>query len=152
MLNLPELIREHNTGDPDDTAEAVFEAIHLPSRFRPTLAPLLRDECRRHQRAAVRWIERGGTPGQATEHTSPMAMPPAGRGSLLDKHFYTGIGYVTWGAATVTDHEGRIAFLLSLRNGVDTTIDRHRKALADIEAAGVACLNDIPVADGEVAA
>lgn len=51
---------------------------------------------------------------------------------------------VEWGAATVEQHEQRIAMLTKLRDGLDATITFHRDAIALLKVAGVRCLNDLP--------
>lgn len=52
-------------------------------------------------------------------------------------------GDVTWGAATVADHEDRITYQLRLRGGIDVDINRHKDAIKKITAADATCLDDI---------
>lgn len=70
---------------------------------------------------------------------------------LLVQRFALGDGTsVEWGAATVDQHETRIAMLQRMRDGIDLTIDRHRSAIEAIHEAGVTCLADLQ--SSEVAA
>lgn len=51
--------------------------------------------------------------------------------------------FVTWGAATVADHECRIEYLRMKMRGIERTIDLHCKAIDLISRTpGATCLND----------
>lgn len=50
---------------------------------------------------------------------------------------------VTWGEATVEQHEARIAMLAKHAAGELETASRHRAAVESIKAAGVRCLDDL---------
>lgn len=52
---------------------------------------------------------------------------------------------VTWAAATVEDHEARIAGLRSLIVGTQSTIDRHAAAIKAIRDREATCLADLLV-------
>lgn len=52
----------------------------------------------------------------------------------------------TFGQMTVAEHRIRIAMLTKLREGLSSTISRHEDAVADIERAGVGCLDDLSTA------
>ena len=136
--NLTELIASVATGDPDETAEAVFAAVNCPSKWR--------DECRRRYRLAAIQIEISGT--DQTRHDTQTGTVCA-RISFLESRFYDGDKYVTQGAALIPDHERRIAFQGVLRGGIDADIGRHRWAIDKIKAAGVSCLNEITDLDIE---
>ena len=142
--DLHELIAQHDQGDPDRTAIAVLNAVACPAKWRDLFGGLLRDECRRSFRADARKIEEEASGGQArSDARGPLAAAGPSRTDFLSTRFYTGDHYVTWGEATVEDHRNRIAYLASLRNGIDATIQRHADAIEQIEAAGVATLADL---------
>ena len=157
MSAIRKLIDEHQTGDPDETCKAVMDATGIAKKHRDLFWPLLRDECRRLARTAVRDAERGDIndshpdPGHTPGDTHSALAGVGVRADFLNKRIYTGNGnYVLWGEATVEDHQSRVAYLASLRNGIDDTIQLHVEAMELIEAAGVTCLNDLH--EGEVAA
>lgn len=62
--------------------------------------------------------------------------------------FYNGETNVSWGKATIEDHEKRIEYLQKFRKGLQDTSDRHVMAIMEIKAAGVTCLDEIPKAVG----
>lgn len=62
---------------------------------------------------------------------------------LFLQRFSVGDGReVTWGDATVEDHEARIAFLELQARGLMDTVERHRASIALITAAGATCLKE----------
>jgi hypothetical protein len=73
---------------------------------------------------------------------------------LLRESFALGDGQrVAWGEATAEQHEQRIAFLAKQRDGLAATMERHRRALEIIRAAGASCLGEaLQVSDEEVEA
>jgi hypothetical protein len=72
----------------------------------------------------------------------------AARKSLLDEFFALGDGRtVRWGEASVDDHRERIAMLRRNVSGIEATIELHEDAIAQIEAHGAACLDEVPVED-----
>jgi len=140
MSAISVLIKKHDNGDPDDTTKAVMDSLKVPPKWRLLFWPLLRDECRRSCRDSVRDAEIAAT-GHASGDTQ---VNPAGGGDRTDylsERFYNGSKYVTWGEATVQDHRDRIAFLATLRNGIQSTIDRHSAAIETLEAAKATCLD-----------
>ncbi len=145
--DLHDLIAEYQSGDPDLTTAAVFDAVKLPGKWRDLFYAVVRDECRRTARHHVRGLEGGtghnriGDPGSSAGVSS--ISPVAERTRFLASGFYTGSKRVSWGEATVEEHRERIAFLATLRNGIDATIARHAAAVEQIESAGASCLNDI---------
>lgn len=145
--DLHDLIAEYQSGDPDQTAAAVFDAVKLPSKWRDLFYAVVRDECRRTARHHVRGLEanpsHNGIVDQGSSAGVASIAPKDQRDGFLSQRFYTGTEYVTWGAATVEDHRERIAYLATLRNGIDATIARHADAVEQIESAGASCLNDI---------
>ena len=148
-MNLNELIDEHQTNDPDETAAAVFDAVACPAKWRELFYKVVRDECRRQARNLVRHIEATGGHRRDDTHTGSAA--GGSRTAFLATKFYNGEKYVTWGEATTVDHEGRIASLSRLAGGINTTIGRHRDAIERIVARGVTCLDELDD-DNEVAA
>lgn len=66
---------------------------------------------------------------------------------LFEKAFSLGDGtVVSWGDATLEQHQMRIAMLVKQREGLDDTIERHRRAVQIITQAGVTRLNEIKLA------
>lgn len=51
--------------------------------------------------------------------------------------------FVTWGEATVLDHEARVAMLHKLRDGIERTISKHQSVMAQLVQSKVRCLNDL---------
>lgn len=143
MTGLGALIREHNTGEPDSTVAAVFDAINLPTKWRAIFHQVTRDECRRLQRATVRAAEWASDDQTPNDTQCPPVVAGSSRSDYLAERFYTGSRYVTWGEATVEDHQARIVYLETLVAGTRRTIDRHREAVASITEAGVACLDQL---------
>jgi hypothetical protein len=143
--------------NPDDTGQLVaafFDQIGLPAKWRPWLAPFVRNSAREILRNAVRKTEKSaplpGTPGTSSTTTTTTtkkrhkkADPQAERRKALGEHFFNGAKWVTWGTATIDDHEGCVAFLTKQRDGVDGTIQRHLDAIAMLRSAGAACLDDL---------
>ncbi len=144
MPNLNELIDQMSNGDPDETASAVFDALGCPQKWRDMFGPLVRNECRRSIRSDVRAHENSPSDHGTSDTQERRVAGGINRAEYLADRFCIGRGkHVVWGEATVQDHRDRIAFLASLRNGIDNTIARHAEAIDIIEAAGVSCLNDV---------
>lgn len=137
---LAEVIDRQQTGEPDATAAAVFAALKCPDKWRDIFYGVVRDECRRRYRTAVHALE-----GQSSPDTHSSSALGA-RAAYLAERFYNGTEYVEWGAATVEDHLARIAYLTTLRDGIDNTIARHEEAITRIASAGATCLDDIDMA------
>lgn len=147
-MKLNMLISQHQTGDPDTTTEAVFDAVGLPPKWRKLFYPLVWNECRRMYRAVVRDIEHvssveGGPSPVVEEFEAIAGREPVSRRDFLDAHFYTGSVYVTWAKATVQDHRDRIAYLNKLRNGIRRSVGKHAEAIEVITKAGVSCLAEL---------
>jgi hypothetical protein len=71
---------------------------------------------------------------------------------LLGTIFALGDGRrVTWGSATVADHQQRLDMLLQNATGIAETAALHRKAITMLTAAGAACLSQLN-AEGRAAA
>lgn len=143
MDDLRTLIRTYEQDTPDATADAVFDAVGCPQKWRDLFGPVVRDECRRLYRGAVRSAESHPDGHTCGDTQAATAVGVTTRTDYLAQRFATGDGrYVTWAEATVDDHRSRIAMLATLRNGIDATIERHVDAIATITAAGARCLGD----------
>lgn len=114
------------------------------------LGELVRHERRRVCAARERdlWrelISHSREPGPIAKSDRPVS---SGVKGLLVQRFALGDGTsVEWGAATVDQHETRIAMLRRMRDGIDLTIDRHRSAIEAINEAGVSCLADLQASE-----
>lgn len=70
--------------------------------------------------------------------------PRSARNLLLTKSFYVpGKGRVTWGEATIEDHQAYIAHLHERIAGTQLTISRHEKAITILRINNARCLNDV---------
>ena len=137
---LHETIDAYQSGDPDVTAAAVFDALNVPTKWANLFYGVARDECRRRSRSFVRDLETGQ--GRSDTHTGNAGS--GSRASLLESAFYDGTSYVQWGEATIEQHQGRIIFQSSLRDGINADIARHLEAIKAIQSTpGAACLNDV---------
>lgn len=143
MSALREAIDANQTGDPDTTTDAVFDALGVPAKWRSVFGQVVRDECRRTMRAYVRDLENHPADHNGPDTHAPVVGGVDSRSSYLSQRFYNGTEYVTWGAATVADHQGRIDFQTMLKNGINVDIERHREAIALIVEAGRTCLADL---------
>lgn len=140
MNRANELIELHWTGDADSTAKAILDALGLVGDIADTLFEPVRNYVRDHARSDVRRIERNVHVVDTTRDGTD------GRNALLVAHFYNGDRYVTWGEATVEDHEKRITYLRKQIAGLNETVLQHELAIAQIQAHRRArCLNDIKV-------
>lgn len=152
-MGLWAVIRQAAVDAPDKDPEKVAKQL-LQSLGRAELLALLAREIAGAQRQVVATVEAAAfraasaSPKAAIESADRLtAFRPllAARIKLGD-----GSGGVTWGQATVAEHQQRIAFLAKLRDGIDQTIERHREAIALLSESGAACLDDL--ASSEAAA
>ena len=122
-------------GEPESTAGRIAEALGLNATQREVLWPLLVGYCATVERGRVRAVE---------HRAGRIATRTAEREALLAETFALPDGRrVAWGAATVADHEERMAMLTALRDGIDGTIERHRQAIAELVKLKVSCLYDL---------
>lgn len=64
--------------------------------------------------------------------------------AVIGSTFKVGNGVeVSWGQATIEQHEQRVAMLERMRNGLDDTIRNHKATIAAMRDAGVNCLDDL---------
>lgn len=142
-MGLAELIEEHVTetdGDAELLAMLIFEQIMNDAELlQEVVMPALRHEIRSRLRMLAAAIERDSVLSNA-----PTANPDADRLAFLAERFYAPpYGFVTWGEATIEQHEARIDYLNKKVNGLVDTISRHDKAIQEIRGAGVKTLGDI---------
>lgn len=138
MNRLAELHAAHSVdGCPADTADAILAALRLNHMQREALHTLVLDYCTNADRHRVRDVEaaaiRRGVPVDSCE-----------RARLLVESFWLPSGVrVSWGDATVEQHQQRIDWLSNQIAGISATIARHQQAIDAIVEAGASCLNDI---------
>lgn len=137
-----DLFREYaeQTDDVAQIASAICTRLRLDAVQRATLWSIILDHCRTIDRNNVRRIEKTVKPARVGQPVDPTAA----RSDFMDKTFTPGDGRrVLWGEATIKDHEMRIDFLAKHRDGIDTTIQRHREAIELLKASGASCLNEL---------
>lgn len=142
-MTLRDLIRDLDTDPKVEEVELARTAIATLSTTGQLdlLLPVLADEVRRVRRAHVLRVERAsfGTGGEAAE---------GGWLRLLPEGFAnprTG-SWVTWGEATVEDHEARIGWLQGQMEALGQDVDRHQQAIKVIRERGVSCLAEVEAA------
>jgi hypothetical protein len=140
MRTFADLYATHGiAGDPEQSAAIIIGILRLSASQRDALGPLVLAQCELMDRGRVRLVEqstpiRSGRPADLAER----------RERLLAETFALGDGTrVLWGAATVEQHQQRVAMLAAQRDGIDATIARHLAAIAEIEQAKVTCLAEI---------
>jgi|DEB19_MinimDraft_3_1074340.scaffolds.fasta_scaffold183494_2 hypothetical protein len=128
------------TDDDMQIASYVCRRLQLTQYQVAILWPVVLDRCRTIGRNNVRRVEQAAKPNKPGRKVDPTA----DRVLRMTTTFTPGDGRrVTWGEATIADHEMRIDFLGRKRSGLDATMKRHRQAIDDIRRAGVNCLNEI---------
>lgn len=148
MPGLQELIDqriEAGESDGEVIADQILDALD-PDAMRELVRPVFRWNVKVRLRKLTRIKEAKafsstrlkGSPVKAVL-TSPAALK-----ALLSDTFPLPDGRrVTWGEATVDDHEERAAMLLDHIATVEVTVARHEAAIALIQDAGVSCLAEI---------
>lgn len=146
-MNLKQLIHEAleeaPDGDPHDIAKRIRRRVPAED-----ILNLIAREVEWTQRGIARLVEQQGMAAFRSRFAST-PLPPLpgvddGLRALFRSTFHLGDGTsVTWGDATIEQHEQRIAFLSIQRDGITRTIDQHREAIRAIQAAGTSCLNDL---------
>lgn len=133
----------------EDDADAAHDVIREMSTtdLEDWAMPIIKDECRRIRRAKVRETERrarrGG--GSGRSNGKEATDPAADRAEWLRAGFtLSDHRRVTWGEATVEEHQDRRDYLDEYRRSYDPIIAQHDHSIQLIEAAGVACLNEVP--------
>lgn len=154
ISQLEQLRRDMDPDSPDELVEFFFDDIGLPARWRETLAPFVRSIARDLMRNNVRSIEKKSLPGVPTSKTKPANVnkrqrrgkktnPAIERSEALAETFYTGEHWISWGEATISDHEARVTFLTRQRDGLNESIKRHLDTIAMLRKAKMSCLNDL---------
>lgn len=152
-MSISEEVRRAIEANPDGNAEEVARAV-FARMTKQELFPVLLDYVATAQRNVVRGVEYQAFQSQyaaAMKAAPSVAEVAAARledfRSLYAQTIALGDGSrVTWGRATVQDHELRLAMLLRLRAGLDKTIERHREAIAILRETGASCLEEVNVA------
>ena len=128
--------------DSGDVVGAIISDLELSVRARHYLTPLIAAECERLERQIVRQVEIAHWRSARSGKPATIA---ADRSTLLGTTFALGDGKppVPWGEATAEQHRQRAEMLERIANGTLATATRHREAAAEIESAGVSCLNDL---------
>lgn len=134
-------------GDPARTAKAIMKAVGLSAGQAVVLHQpvLLMCESRERDRARACEVAAFAAPEGTGRSGRPVGAP--------EKDLLRGLTFtrsdgerVPWLTATVADHLDRIELQQRLLVGIQADIDRHRAAIAAIEAAGVTCLADLDLA------
>lgn len=121
----------------DVTAEIMQELLKQPDLLVALLHPVLKARIHQHLRIRALNAERDSDLG-----TSPSVDPTADRNAFLQERFYVpGVGFVTWGAATIAHHQARIDYLMVKVAGIEETAQRHEAAIAEIKKAKATNLN-----------
>lgn len=148
---IEEVIESTPTAAPGDLAQRVLRLVS-----KDDLEPLLVEHLTRIQRDRTRETERMTFRKLIDrEFTEPIKMTavddePASLtlSRLAKERFALSDGTVVdWLKATTDDHLARISYLRSIQarynQGVNDTVRRHERAIEVIEAAGVACLDEL---------
>jgi len=78
---------------------------------------------------------------------APRTAAQINMGVLLQERFALGGGvFVTWGQATIEQHERRIAMLKVMVGGLQETIERHEATIQQLREIGARCLDEVVVA------
>jgi len=151
-MTLKQLIHEALEGTPDGDPHVIARSIR---RRVPTedILNLIAREVEWTQRGLARLVEQEGMASFRSRFSGQPLPPMPGVDpslrALFRSSFHLGDGSsVSWGDATVEQHEQRIAFLEKQLDGISRTVTKHREAIKVINEAGAMCLNDL----GEAAA
>lgn len=132
-------LRELIQGGLDAQAAAEAYVLHHPNEVPGAAMPYFRSIARSVQSSLRRQAEQSAR--AQIKAGTPMAQA---RRELAETHFLVpGHGYVAWNDATVEQHRMRVVALRGHVESVEQTIALHEEAIAQIEAAGVACLNEL---------
>ena len=142
-MALREWLKEYPTEDVKVLAERAFTDI-------PEIVMSIVAEAIEHvRRENVRTVEQHNMRDFLRTFAGPAADRPAlddmaheAFRLLLSESFALGDRLrVTWGAATIEQHQQRIALLRGMVQGLTQTIDRHELAIKRLQTIGVPCLN-----------
>lgn len=138
--------------DADALAAHVVDKAKVPAKWADFFGSILLDECRRSLRAHALRLERsinlvnlGGQNACDTQYECAAEVDDTtDRKAWLAARFTVGGGrWVTWGDATIADHEARIQFLDRYRSGIDRTIGRHSAAVDLLKSTQADTLGDL---------
>lgn len=132
--------------DPDEITDRIFDDVDRDELLE-MVRPVVRWQVRSSLRNVVRSLERRAFP------STPVASNgrPGTEGTVLDElRNLLGSGFrlpsgdwVTWGEATVSQHQERAAFMRELADSSLETASQHERAAEMIMEAGVTCLAEI---------
>lgn len=146
MTAFPDYARCYVDESPATAASKILVDLGVHGDAFDCLYPVVANAVRMLNRASTRTVERiaSGIIRTTDNDADEIATRHEARLELMSKGFATRTwGWVRWGEATVAQHEERIAMLARIRGGIDDTIDLHAEAIAEITAAGAACLNEV---------
>lgn len=130
------LVAQHDQLDDDDLAQMAIRAAS-PAELAPLVLNIVRAARRRLTRAAEREVARLISNGVDLDRIET-------RKILLNETFPLEDGtFVSWGEATIADHQKRLEVLCSKRDGLNATIALHHHAIEKIAEHGARCLNDV---------
>lgn len=139
---LRQALTDHASTD-QEVARFVLAELGVRGKASDLLVPLVAQETNWVRRIEWRAVEKRAA-RDLRSALGPTVDVSGARAELLASSFPLGDGrWVTWGEATIADHEARIDFLAKQRDGIVATIGRHADAIDTIKEAGVACLREI---------
>ena len=147
MSKFSDMVAAQRDDTPADAASSILTKLKVSSEARAVLLPVVINAIATLRRGKVRRIERvvAGV-ALVVDVDAPEMTRHEARMKLARETFITAEGEcVRWGQATVAQHISRIGLLRRQAHGIETTIDLHAEAVADIERHGVTCLDDIRV-------
>lgn len=155
MTGLSEIIAQFLEQDPAASNDEIATKVVESELSREALVSLVAARVAVHRRNDTRAAERKVFVNSVTSHnytpiteTEHREFAESFRKKLSEKTFSLGDGQrVSWGEATVKDHQERITFLERHAAGLHRTADQHREAIKRIEGAGVTCLAELPEED-----
>jgi hypothetical protein len=138
---------------PDDDASALAKRalVEIPE----LLVDIVILAVEHHRRESARAVERQAfatllrqmrasraTDAPPTDSPSPDALDAFRL--LVGQRFKLGDGSeISWGQATIPQHEQRVAVLESMMRGLQDTIARHRAVIEFLRARGASCLDEV---------
>ena len=134
------------TADPLDLARSVLSGLRKDDLL-PLIAREIKDAQRFHSRTVERAFFDRGFRAAVEAVPSPEEARAVALGDFMELYntrFRLGDGTsVTWGQATIEQHEIRLAMLRKLRAGLDRTIEQHERALVLLRTSGAPCLEEV---------
>lgn len=144
LAEIQKAARAHPNDDPLRLARRL-----LAQLGRPTLLQLIAEEIKHQQRESKRtgpetrafaeWFAHRDSAATKTAFGVRAALSPV----FADTFSLGGGESVTWGRASIEQHERRIVMLEKIRAGIADTIARHREAIRILRETGAACLEEV---------